>query len=232
MLTTLLYSLFSLDSALPAFIAEHGRWVYALLFAIIFAETGLVVTPFLPGDSILFIAGTATATSTLNVHVLVIVLVAAAVLGDSVNFAIGRWVGPKVFAHAGEKGIWRLVKKSHLERTHEFFEKYGGFAIIIGRFVPIVRTFAPFLAGVGEMAYPRFLAYNVVGGVVWITLIVYAGHLFGNVPWVQDNFKWVVIGIIVVSLLPMAFEYLKAKRASRNAAPAGDSTRGGSTKAR
>jgi membrane-associated protein len=215
MLTTLVYSLFSLDTALPAFIAQYGPWVYALLFAIIFAETGLVVFPFLPGDSILFIAGSATASSALDVHVLVLVLVAAAVLGDSTNFAVGRWVGPKVFSHAGEKGIWRFVKRSHLERTHAFFEKYGAFAIIVGRFVPIIRTFAPFLAGVGEMPYGKFLSYNVIGGVVWITLIVYAGHLFGNIPWVKANFHWVVIGIIVVSLLPVAFEYLKARRQAK-----------------
>lgn len=215
MLTTLVYSLFSLDTVLPQFIAEYGPWVYALLFAIIFAETGLVVTPFLPGDSILFIAGAATASAGLNIHVLVLVLVAAAILGDSCNFAIGRWVGPKVFAHAGQKGIWRFVKRSHLDRTHAFFEKYGAFAIIVGRFVPIVRTFAPFLAGVGEMPYPKFLSYNIIGGVVWITLIVYAGHLFGNIPWVKQNFHWVVIGIVVASLLPIAIEYLKAKRQAR-----------------
>jgi len=216
MLTTLLYSLFALDQTLPAFIAEHGAWVYVLLFAIIFAETGFVVTPFLPGDSILFIAGTATATSDLNVHVLVFVLIVAAVLGDSVNFAVGRWVGPKVFSHAGEKGVWRFVKKSHLERTREFFDKYGAFAIIVGRFVPIIRTFAPFLAGVGDMPYRKFLSYNIVGGIVWITLVVYAGHLFGNIPWVKQHFHWVVIGIVVVSLLPIAIEFLKSKRRAKS----------------
>lgn len=218
MITTLLYSLFSLDTALPAFIAQYGAWVYVLLFAIIFAETGLVVFPFLPGDSILFIAGAATASSTLNVHVLVLVLVVAAVAGDSTNFAVGRYVGPKVFSHAGEKGMWRLVKRSHLERTRAFFDKYGAFAIIVGRFVPIIRTFAPFLAGVGEMPYPKFLSYNVIGGVAWITLVVYAGHLFGNIPWVKQNFHWVVLGIVVVSLLPIAIEFLKAKRQARQSA--------------
>jgi membrane-associated protein len=215
LITTLLYSLFSLDSALPQFIAQYGAWVYVLLFAIIFAETGLVIFPFLPGDSILFIAGAATAASSLNVHVLVLVLILAAVLGDSTNFAVGRYVGPKVFSHAGEKGIWRLVKRSHLQRTHDFFEKYGAFAIIVGRFVPIVRTFAPFLAGVGEMPYAKFLSYNIIGGIVWITLVTYAGHLFGNIPWVKQNFHWVVIGIVVVSLLPIAIEYLKAKRQAK-----------------
>ena len=212
MLTTLLYSLFALDQTLPAFIAEHGAWVYVLLFAIIFAETGFVVTPFLPGDSILFIAGTATATSDLNVHVLVFVLIVAAVLGDSVNFAVGRWVGPKVFSHAGEKGVWRFVKKSHLERTREFFDKYGAFAIIVGRFVPIIRTFAPFLAGVGDMPYRKFLSYNIVGGIVWITLVVYAGHLFGNIPWVKQNLSLIVIVIVIVSLIPAVSTFVQERR--------------------
>jgi len=215
MVTSLMYSLFSLDNSLPAFIAQYGYWVYAVLFAIIFCETGLVILPFLPGDSILFIAGAAAASSELNVHTLAGVLALAAILGDSTNFAIGRFVGPKVFARAGKKGIWRLVKRSHLLRTHEFFEKYGAIAIVIGRFVPIVRTFAPFLAGVGEMAYPKFLSYNITGGLAWIMLMVYAGHFFGNIPWVKENFHWVVIGIVVVSLLPMAIEFLKAKYGAR-----------------
>ena len=212
-----------LDKLLPQLIAEYGQWVYAILFAIIFAETGFVVTPFLPGDSILFVAGAATANSTLSVHLLVIVLIAAAILGDSTNYAIGRFVGPKVFAHAGQKGIWRLVKKSHLERTHEFFEKYGAVTIIIGRFVPVVRTFAPFLAGVGEMTYPKFLSYNIIGGIVWITLLVYAGHLFGNMPWVKANFSWVVVGIVVLSVMPMIVEFAKAKLRARNQGSEGPS---------
>ncbi|MEO7762110.1 MAG: DedA family protein [Casimicrobiaceae bacterium] len=216
MLTSVLYSIFSLDSSLPAIVTQYGNWVYAILFLIIFAETGLVIFPFLPGDSILFIAGATSAASTLNVHVLVIVLVAAAILGDSTNFAVGRFVGPKVFSHAGQHGIWRFVKKSHLEQTHDFFERYGAFTIIIGRFVPIVRTFAPFLAGVGEMTYAKFLSYNIIGGIIWITLLLYAGHFFGNIPWVKDHFHWVVLGIIVVSLLPMVIEFAKAKlRASK-----------------
>ena len=218
-MTTLLDWIFSLDKLLPQLIAEHGEWVYAILFAIIFAETGFVITPFLPGDSILFVAGAASAGSTLNVHVLAGLLIVAAILGDSLNYAIGRYVGPKEFAHAGQKGIWRLVRKSHLERTHEFFEKYGALTIIIGRFVPIVRTFAPFLAGVGEMPYRRFLAYNVIGGIIWITLLVYAGYLFGNIPLVKKHFHWVVIGIIVVSVLPMVVEFLKVRYSARKAAP-------------
>jgi membrane-associated protein len=219
LLRTILDWVFGLDKLLPQLIADYGSWVYAILFAIIFAETGFVITPFLPGDSILFVAGAATASSSLSVHILVVVLIAAAILGDSTNYAIGRFVGPKVFAHAGQKGIWRLVRKSHLERTHDFFEKYGAVAIIIGRFVPIVRTFAPFLAGVGEMSYPKFLSYNIIGGIVWITLLVYAGHLFGNIPWVKVHFHWVVIGIIVVSVMPMVVEYLKARyRARKNLA--------------
>ena len=211
-MTTLLDWIFSLDKLLPQLIAEHGEWVYAILFAIIFAETGFVITPFLPGDSILFVAGAASAGSTLNVHVLAGLLIVAAILGDSLNYAIGRYVGPKVFAHAGQKGIWRLVRKSHLERTHEFFEKYGALTIIIGRFVPIVRTFAPFLAGVGEMPYRRFLAYNVIGGIIWITLLVYAGYLFGNIPWVKSNLTLIVIGIVIVSLLPAVVTFIRERR--------------------
>jgi membrane-associated protein len=211
MITSLLYSIFSLDSALPLIIAQYGNWIFVILFLIIFAETGLVIFPFLPGDSILFIAGTVSASSGLNVHILVLVLALAAILGDSVNFATGRYIGPKVFVHAGTKGIWRLIKTSHLQRTHDFFEKHGAFAIVIGRFVPIVRTFVPFLAGVGQMTYSRFLCYNVAGGILWIASVTYAGYLFGNIPWVKDNFRWVVIGIVVVSVLPMVIEYLRER---------------------
>lgn len=211
MITTLVHSLFSLDSALPLIVAQHGNWIFVILFLIIFAETGLVIFPFLPGDSILFIAGTVSASGGLNVHVLVLALAAAAILGDSVNFATGHYIGPKVFSRAGTTGIWRLIQRSHLQRTHDFFEKHGAFAVVIGRFVPIVRTFVPFLAGVGQMTYSRFLAYNVAGGILWIGSVTYAGHLFGNIPWVKSNFRWVVLGIIVVSVLPMAIEYLRGR---------------------
>jgi membrane-associated protein len=211
MITTFVYSVFSLDSALPLIIAQHGNWIFFLLFLVIFAETGLVIFPFLPGDSLLFIAGTASAAGGLNVHVLVLVLALAAILGDSVNFSTGRYIGPKVFSRAGTKGLWRLIKPSHLQRTHDFFEKYGAFAVIVGRFVPIVRTFVPFLAGVGQMTYSRFLAYNVAGGMLWIASVTYAGYLFGNVPWVKAHFHWVVLGIIVVSVLPMAIQYFRER---------------------
>lgn len=216
MITTLLYSIFALDSSLPLLVAQYGNWIFVVLFLIIFAETGLIIFPFLPGDSILFIAGTVAAAAGLNVHVLVFVLVVAAILGDSVNYSAGRYVGPRVFSRAGTTGIWRMIKPAHLQRTQEFFDKFGATAIIIGRFVPIVRTFAPFLAGVAQMSYPRFICYNITGGILWITSIVYAGYLFGNIPWVKTNFHWVVIGIVVVSMLPMAFQFflekLKARR--------------------
>jgi membrane-associated protein len=211
MITTLVYSIFSLDSSLPVIIAQYGNWIFVVLFLIIFAETGLIIFPILPGDSILFIAGTVSGSSGLNVHLLVLVLVLAAILGDSVNYATGRYIGPKVFSRAGTKGGWRLIKLSHLQRTHDFFEKYGAFALVIGRFVPIVRTFVPFLAGVGQMTYSRFLCYNVAGGILWIASVTYAGYLFGNIPWVKANFHWVVIGIIVVSALPMAIGYLRER---------------------
>jgi len=214
MITSLLYSIFSLDSTLPQFVALYGNWIFVVLFLIIFAETGLVIFPFLPGDSILFIAGTVAASSGLNVHALVLVLTLAAILGDSANFAVGHYVGPKVFAHAGTKGIWRLIKPSHLQRTHEFFEKHGAFALVIGRFVPIVRTFVPFLAGVAQMTYSRFLSYNVAGGAIWITSVTYCGYLFGNIPWVKTNFHLVVVGIIVVSALPIVIEYLRTRAKS------------------
>ena len=214
-ITTLVYSIFSLDSALPQIIAQYGDWIFVILFLVIFAETGLVIFPFLPGDSLLFIAGTVSATMGLNVHLLVVLLVLAAILGDSVNYAAGHFIGPRVFYRAGTRGLWRLIKPSHLQRTHDFFEKYGATALVIGRFVPIVRTFVPFLAGVGQMTYARFLFYNVTGGILWITSVTYAGYLFGNIPWVKVNFHWVVIGIIVVSVLPMAIQYLREKAKAR-----------------
>ena len=215
MIPDFIQQLFALD--LEQLVRLYGNWIFVILFAVIFAETGLVIFPFLPGDSLLFVAGTVAATASLNVHLMVVLLIIAAIAGDSVNYSIGRYIGPKVFAHAGTTGAWRLIRKSHLDRTHEFFERHGAVALIIGRFVPIVRTFVPFLAGVGQMTYGKFLTYNVIGGIVWITLIVYAGYIFGNVPWVKRNFGLVVIGIIVVSVLPMAIEVLRGWRRSRNA---------------
>jgi len=220
MVTSLLYSLFSLDNSLPAFIAQYGYWVYAVLFAIIFCETGLVILPFLPGDSILFIAGAATASSELNVHTLAGVLALAAILGDSTNFAIGRFVGPKVFARAGKKGIWRLVKRSHLDRTHEFFEKYGAIAIVIGRFVPIVRTFAPFVAGIGRMSYPRFLTFSILGSVMWVAICMTAGYTLANVQFIRQHFDLVVVAIVGISVMPMVVEYIRHRRGAKPPAAA------------
>ena len=194
----------------PAVIIQAlGNWALWGVALIIFIECAIF--PVLPGDSLLFIAGTVCAASGLNVHVLVVALVIAAILGDSVNFSTGRYIGPKVFSRAGTTGIWRLVKPSHLERTHDFFEKYGAFALVLGRFVPIVRTFVPFLAGVGQMTYSRFLSYNVAGGILWITSITYAGYLFGNIPWVKANFHWVVLGIIV-DRIQRAFDSLDTRK--------------------
>ena len=214
MFTALLYSIFALDQNVAQFAAQYGAWLYVLLFLIIFAETGLVVFPFLPGDSMLFIAGTVVAAADLNIHFLVLILAAAAILGDSVNYAVGHLIGPRAF----DKPDSRWLKQSHLRRTQAFYEKYGGLTIIIGRFVPIIRTFAPFLAGVAGMSYARFLPYNVVGGVAWITSLVYAGYLFGNIPWVRDNLALIVLVFVVASLIPATLTFLRERRASRQRA--------------
>jgi membrane-associated protein len=211
MLTTLFYSLFALDQTVAGLAAQHGHWLYLILFLVIFAETGLVVFPFLPGDSILFIAGTVVATADLNVHLLVVALIAAAVLGDSVNYSIGHYIGPRAF----DRPDSRWFKQEHLRRTQAFYDRYGGVTIIIGRFVPIIRTFAPFLAGVAGMTYARFLSYNVVGAVAWIASLVYAGYLFGNIPWVKGNLTLIVIAIVVVSLIPAATTFVQERRSRR-----------------
>jgi len=211
MLTTLIHSVLALDQTLAHLAAEYGHWLYGLLFLVIFAETGLVVFPLLPGDSLLFIAGTVTATAHLNVHALVVVLIAAAILGDTVNYSIGNYIGPRVF----DKPDSRWFKQAHLRRTQAFYDRYGGITIIIARFVPIVRTFAPFLAGVAGMSYRRFISYNVIGGVAWISSLVYAGYLFGNIPWVKEHLEKIVLGIIAVSLLPVVITYWKERRAQQ-----------------
>jgi len=212
MLTTLLYSLFALDDSVAALATQYGHWIYAILFLVIFAETGLVVFPFLPGDSILFISGTVVATADLNIHALVVVLLAAAILGDTVNYSVGHYIGPKVF----ERPDSRWFRKRHLQQTQAFYDKYGGVTIIIGRFVPIIRTFAPFLAGVAGMSYRRFLAFNVVGAIGWITSLVYAGYLFGNIPWVKQNLSLIVIAIVVVSVIPAVTTYLRERRSRKH----------------
>jgi membrane-associated protein len=217
MLTTLLYSLFALDTTLQSLAAEHGVLLFAALFLVIFAETGLVVFPLLPGDSLLFLSGTVVAASGLDIHLLALTLFLAAVLGDSVNYAVGRFIGPIAFHRPQDTFLGRFLKPEYLERTHRFYEKYGGFTIIIGRFVPIVRTFAPFFAGVGSMTYQRFLAFNVIGAAAWVGSLTYAGYLFGNIPWVKDNLAWIVVGIVIVTLMPMTIEFIRNRLARRAA---------------
>ncbi len=202
-----------IDRHLVEITANYGAWTYAILFLIIFAETGFVITPFLPGDSLLFAAGALCAKpeTGLNVHLMAVLLFVAAVIGDTVNYWIGAKVGPAVFKR--EDSIF--LRKKHLERAHAFFEKYGGRAIILARFVPIVRTFVPFVAGVGQMTYSRFIAYNVIGGFIWIYGFIYLGFAFGNHPFVQKNFKLVILAIIVLSVLPMVWEGWRAWRESK-----------------
>jgi membrane-associated protein len=203
--------LLHLDKYLHAVILQYGNWTYLIFFIIIFCETGLVVTPFLPGDSLLFIAGTFCALGSLHLGWLLAVLSAAAILGNTVNYAIGSYIGPRVFYMEDS----RFFKKEYLSRTHAFFEKYGPMTIVIGRFLPIIRTFAPFLAGVGRMSYGRFLTYNIVGCVLWIFLFTLGGYFFGTIPLVKNNFTLVIIIILVVSLLPTLAEFVRQKRLSR-----------------
>jgi membrane-associated protein len=196
-----------LDRHLAVLLQQYGAWVYLLLFAIIFCETGLVVTPFLPGDSLLFIAGALAAGGGIDVHLLALVLVGAAVLGNTVNYSIGRFIGPKVFQWEDS----RFFNKRALERAHAFYEKHGGKTIIITRFVPILRTFAPFVAGIARMTYLNFTAYNMAGALAWVLLLLYAGYWFGNVPFVKENLTGVILGIIVLSVTPLAFEYARQR---------------------
>jgi len=197
-----------LDKYLSAVIQQYGLWTYAILFVVIFVETGFVVMPFLPGDSLLFAAGTFAALKALKVGWLILLLSAAAIIGDTVNYWVGHHVGPKVFC----KEEARFFKKEYLDRTHAFYEKHGGKTIIIARFVPIIRSFAPFVAGIGRMSYGRFLAFNVVGGVGWVVLLVGAGYFFGTIPVVQENYSIAVLAIIAISTVPIAVEYLKHRR--------------------
>jgi membrane-associated protein len=199
-----------LDKHLSPIIQEYGAWTYLLLFLIIFCETGLVVTPFLPGDSLLFAAGAFAASGSLSIWVLIAVLFAAAVLGDTVNYWVGHFLGHRML-----NAKRRIIKPEHLAYTHEFYEKYGGKTIIIARFVPIVRTVAPFVAGLGTMSYGRFMSYNVIGGAAWVLICTLAGYLFGNLPFVQKNFSLVVLMIIVLSLLPAVWEVWRARRGAR-----------------
>ncbi|MFN0011367.1 MAG: VTT domain-containing protein [Phycisphaerales bacterium] len=211
---------------LTAFVGNHGPWVYGLLFAIIFAETGLVLLPFLPGDSLLFTVGALsvpdkeTGKAAFNVWIVSGVLIVAAIIGDAVNYHIGKYIGPRVFNKNPAPDhvptfIERALNRQHLDRAHAFFEKYGGKAVILGRFVPIVRTFVPFVAGAGAMTYGKFVLYNVAGAFLWVGVCVGAGVLFGNIPFVKKNFELVIIGIIVVSVLPVVYEVLKARSEHR-----------------
>lgn len=197
-----------IDAHLVELVAQYGIWVYAILFLILFCETGLVVTPFLPGDSLLFVAGALAAlpTNDLNVHTMVVLMVAAAIIGDAVNYTLGRLFGEKLFSYPDSK----ILRRSYPDKTHRFYEKYGGKMIILARFVPIVRTFAPFVAGMGHMSYRHFAVYNVVGALVWVLLFTYAGYFFGGLPVVQENLKLLIMAIIIISILPGIIEIWRA----------------------
>lgn len=196
------------DKHFLALVETIGPWSYVVLFTIIFAETGLVVAPFLPGDSLLFIAGTLAGSGHLNIITTYVVLVIAAILGDTANYWIGHYIGPKVFEQKNSK----IFKKEYLEKTREFYEKHGGKTIILARFLPIIRTFAPFVAGVGKMHYDTFLKYNVIGAFVWVTLFLFTGYFFGSLPFIQENFHYTAIFIVLLSVLPLVYEYFKYRQ--------------------
>ena len=205
------------DVLLLDLVKTYGAWVYGVLFVIIFAETGLVVTPILPGDSLLFAAGALAATGALDVRVVLVLLVVAAVIGDAVNYSVGRAVGVRILRRAEVDPRWRRwINPAHVAKAHEFFERHGGKAIVLARFMPIVRTFVPFVAGAAEMTYTSFALFNVAGAIAWVAICVGAGYLFGNVPIVKDNFTLVALGIVAVSLLPMMIEYLRHRRAQNS----------------
>jgi membrane-associated protein len=194
---------------LQQLVNDYGSWIYAILFAIVFCETGLVVLPFLPGDSMLFAAGTIAAVGDMNIFMLIGLLIIAAILGDFVNFEIGKHFGQKLFANPNSK----IFKQSYLEKTHNYYEKYGGRTIIIARFIPIVRTFAPFVAGMGRMHYGEFIRYNIIGAVAWVVIFTLLGYFFGQLPFVKEHFSWIMIGIIVFSVLPMIIEIIRHRMA-------------------
>jgi membrane-associated protein len=203
--------LLHLDKYINVVIQDYGQWTYLILFLIVFCETGLVVTPFLPGDSLLFVAGAFAALGSLNLVWVLVLLSVAAILGDTINYWVGNYIGPKVFQMQNS----RIFKKEYLDRTHQFYEKYGPITIVIGRFVPIIRTFAPFLAGVGSMTYGKFLTYNVVGGIFWIFSFTLGGYFFGNLPFVKKNFTFVIFAIIIISVLPTVIEYYRQRKAAK-----------------
>jgi len=203
-----------LKEQLGLIISQYGTWTYLLLFAIIFCETGLVVTPFLPGDSLLFLVGSFAADPAfhLNPYMMLVVLSLAAILGDTANYWLGHYIGPKAFTENR-----RYLKKEYLDRTHRFYEKYGGKTIILARFVPIVRTFAPFVAGIGAMNYAKFIVYNIVGGIAWVATFLFAGYWFGKIPWIEKNLTPVILAIVVISVMPMVIEYWRARREAKKA---------------
>jgi membrane-associated protein len=202
-----------LDVHLLQLVRDYGLWVYAILFAIIFSETGFVVTPFLPGDSLLFVAGAIAAGGALNAHLLVALLIAAAVLGNTTNYAIGRWLGRTFFTREGS----RWLNPAYLAKAHAFYERHGGKAVVLSRFLPIVRTYIPFVAGMAAMTPSRFTAYNAAGAVAWVGLLGYAGYFFGNIPWVRANLTLLIVGIVVLSLLPLAAAFLRSRLTRRTA---------------
>jgi membrane-associated protein len=202
-----------LDKHLAEVVQNYGAWVYGLLFAIIFVETGLVVMPFLPGDSLLFVAGAIAGVGGMNLPLLMVLLTTAAILGDAVNYSVGRYFGPKVFQWEQS----RFFNKAAFERTHAFYEKHGGITIIVARFLPFIRTFAPFVAGIAQMTYPKFAFYNVVGAVIWVVSLTSLGYFTGNLPWVQKNFSLVTLAMIIIPGLPAVFEVIRQWRASRRA---------------
>ena len=207
---TLIDFILHIDEHLSFIVNQYGVLSYAVLFLIIFMETGFVITPFLPGDSLLFAAGAIAATSEINIFLLWIILFVAAFLGDTVNYWIGHYLGPKVF----EKDS-KFLKKEHLIKAQVFYDKHGGAAIVLARFVPIVRTFAPFVAGIARMTYPHFIMYNIIGGLLWVSIFTFAGYFFGNLPFVQENFHYVVVVIVLLSLVPIIFEWYKAKKEAK-----------------
>lgn len=204
-----------MDKSLPLLVSQLGGWVYGALFVVIFVETGVVIMPFLPGDSLLFAAGAISATGALNPILLYILMAIAAILGDTTNYWIGHFIGPKVFTTES-----RWLKREYLDRTHAFYEKHGGKTILLARFVPIIRTFAPFVAGVGHMTYGHFISYNVFGGLLWTALFIGTGYFFGNLSFVKNNFSLVIIAIILISLVPAVWEYFREKFKPKSAEPA------------
>lgn len=209
---TLIDIFLHLDKYLGAIIHEYGTATYIILFLVIFLETGLVITPFLPGDSLLFAAGTFAAIGAMDVHLLFLILFIAAILGDTCNYSIGKFLGPKVFT-----GHYKFLKKEYLDKAHTFYEKYGAKTIIIARFVPIVRTFAPFVAGIGKMHYGKFITYNIVGGFIWTAGLTYAGYFFGTIPFIKNNFSVAILTIIFISLLPAIIEFIRERRKAQTA---------------